>query len=94
MKWSDVDEPVSWNEAWEIARPWVKDPQVHQPPTPLPPRLGCWGTGLSTSMGWTRPFGRYQIRDQVPSLQIHFNINFVSTLGFGMKLTAIKESMV
>ena len=25
------DGPVSWREAWELARPWVKDPRVDQP---------------------------------------------------------------
>ena len=35
--WSDGTSPVwssgpvTWNEAWEIARPWFKDPRVHQP---------------------------------------------------------------
>ena len=31
MVWQSKDDPVSWVEAWEIARPWVKDPRVHQP---------------------------------------------------------------
>ena len=31
MVWQSKDDPVSWTEAWEIARPWVKDPRVHQP---------------------------------------------------------------
>jgi len=29
--WSEEGQPVTWNEAWECARPWVKDPRVHQP---------------------------------------------------------------
>ena len=29
--WKEQGSPVSWSEAWEIARPWVKDPRVHQP---------------------------------------------------------------
>ncbi len=29
--WSEKGEPITWNEAWECARPWVKDPRVHQP---------------------------------------------------------------
>lgn len=29
--WSLPGEPVRWNEAWECARPWFKDPRVHQP---------------------------------------------------------------
>ena len=29
--WKANGEPIQWNEAWEIARPWFKDPRVHQP---------------------------------------------------------------
>ena len=29
--WRSTGEPVAWNEAWECARPWFKDPRVHQP---------------------------------------------------------------
>jgi len=29
--WSVVDDPITWHEAWECARPWFKDPRVHQP---------------------------------------------------------------
>lgn len=29
--WSEDGAPVTWHEAWECARPWVKDPRVHQP---------------------------------------------------------------
>ena len=29
--WEAQGKPVTWCEAWEIARPWVKDPRVHQP---------------------------------------------------------------
>ncbi len=31
IEWRKGDQEVSWCEAWEIARPWVKDPRVHQP---------------------------------------------------------------
>jgi len=31
FEWQDKGEPVRWNEAWEVARPWFKDPRVHQP---------------------------------------------------------------
>lgn len=31
MIWNEPGDEVSWHEAWEIARPWVKDPRVHQP---------------------------------------------------------------
>ena len=29
--WNDVGSPLGWHEAWECARPWFKDPRVHQP---------------------------------------------------------------
>ena len=29
--WSEDGAAVTWHEAWECARPWVKDPRVHQP---------------------------------------------------------------
>jgi hypothetical protein len=29
--WQAKGEPCRWNEAWECARPWFKDPRVHQP---------------------------------------------------------------
>jgi hypothetical protein len=31
MVWNESGDEVSWHEAWEIARPWVKDPRIHQP---------------------------------------------------------------
>ena len=31
FEWQSQDEQIQWNEAWEIARPWFKDPRVHQP---------------------------------------------------------------
>ncbi|MGB1793432.1 MAG: PD-(D/E)XK nuclease family protein, partial [Candidatus Poseidoniaceae archaeon] len=31
FQWQKKGEPIQWNEAWEIARPWFKDPRVHQP---------------------------------------------------------------
>lgn len=30
-QWAPRGGPVEWNEAWECARPWFKDPRVHQP---------------------------------------------------------------
>lgn len=30
-EWRPAGEPLRWNEAWECARPWFKDPRVHQP---------------------------------------------------------------
>ncbi|MDP6199894.1 MAG: PD-(D/E)XK nuclease family protein [Candidatus Poseidonia sp.] len=30
-QWQRNGAPIAWNEAWECARPWFKDPRVHQP---------------------------------------------------------------
>ncbi|MBT7459601.1 MAG: hypothetical protein HN794_00990 [Euryarchaeota archaeon] len=66
-KWS-IDEPVewqksgsevSWCEAWEIARPWVKDPRVHQPQRLFHP--DGWAAGeLDLVLRWD---GRIRIID-------------------------------
>jgi|TARA_B100001094_G_C18185708_1_gene803651 hypothetical protein len=59
MQWSDTDEPVSWNEAWEIARPWVKDPRVHQPQRLFHPQ--GWAAGeLDLVLRWD---GRIRLID-------------------------------
>jgi len=29
--WQEKEAPISWNEAWEISRPWFKDPRIFQP---------------------------------------------------------------
>jgi len=29
--WEMCGSPITWHEAWECARPWFKDPRVHQP---------------------------------------------------------------
>jgi hypothetical protein len=29
--WQTKDDELTWNEAWEISRPWFKDPRVFQP---------------------------------------------------------------
>ena len=30
-EWNGVGSAIGWHEAWECARPWFKDPRVHQP---------------------------------------------------------------
>ena len=29
--WQGKDDQITWNEAWEISRPWFKDPRIFQP---------------------------------------------------------------
>jgi hypothetical protein len=59
MEWNDSGTPVSWHEAWEIARPWVKDPRVHQPQRLYHP--GGWAAGeLDLVLRWD---GRIRLID-------------------------------
>lgn len=59
MKWREPGSPVSWNEALEIARPWTKDPRVHQPQRLFHPER--WAAGeLDLVLRWD---GRIRIVD-------------------------------
>lgn len=49
--WSPSDAPITWHEAWECARPWFKDPRVHQPQRLYHP--GGWASGeLDMVLRW------------------------------------------
>ena len=49
--WQSIGEHVQWNEAWEIARPWFKDPRVHQPQRMFHPE--GWAAGeLDLVLRW------------------------------------------
>ena len=59
MIWKKPGSPVSWNEALEIARPWTKDPRVHQPQRLFHPER--WAAGeLDLVLRWD---GRIRIVD-------------------------------
>ena len=59
IAWRKNEENVSWCEAWEIARPWVKDPRVHQPQRLFHP--DGWAAGeLDLVLRWD---GRTRIID-------------------------------
>ena len=59
MVWNEAGTDVSWHEAWEIARPWVKDPRVHQPQRLYHPE--GWAAGeLDLVMRWD---GRIRLID-------------------------------
>ncbi len=59
MKWQAPGSPVSWNEALEVARPWTKDPRVHQPQRLFHPER--WAAGeLDLVLRWD---GRIRIVD-------------------------------
>lgn len=57
--WSSPDDPITWHEAWECARPWFKDPRVHQPQRLYHPE--GWASGeLDMVLRWD---GRVRIVD-------------------------------
>ena len=57
--WSPAKAPITWHEAWECARPWFKDPRVHQPQRLYHP--DGWASGeLDMVLRWD---GRVRIVD-------------------------------
>jgi len=58
-QWSANGNDVTWHEAWECARPWFKDPRVHQPQRLYHPE--GWASGeLDLVLRWD---GRTRIVD-------------------------------
>tara|TARA_B100001250_G_scaffold299639_1_gene261243 strand:- start:1310 stop:3043 length:1734 start_codon:yes stop_codon:yes gene_type:complete len=59
MVWAKDGAPIEWCEAWELARPWMKDPRVHQPQRLFHP--DGWAAGeLDMVLRWD---GRIRILD-------------------------------
>ncbi len=59
FKWQEQGKDIRWNEAWEIARPWFKDPRVHQPQRMFHPE--GWAAGeLDLVLRWD---GRIRLVD-------------------------------
>lgn len=57
--WSQEGSDITWHEAWECARPWFKDPRVHQPQRLYHP--DGWASGeLDLVLRWD---GRVRIVD-------------------------------
>ena len=51
FQWQKKGDAIQWNEAWEIARPWFKDPRVHQPQRMFHPE--GWAAGeLDLVLRW------------------------------------------
>ena len=66
MTWQASNEPISWPEAWEIARPWVKDPRVHQPQRLFHP--DGWAAGeLDLVLRWDGKIRLIDIKSGNPS---------------------------
>ncbi len=59
MQWQEPGKNINWLESWEIARPWTKDPRVHQPQRLFHP--DGWAAGeLDLVLRWD---GRTRIID-------------------------------
>jgi hypothetical protein len=59
IEWQSTSSDITWCEAWEIARPWIKDPRVHQPQRLFHP--DGWAAGeLDLVLRWD---GRIRIID-------------------------------
>lgn len=66
MIWALPGSPVTWNEAWDIARPWMKDPRVHQPQRLFHP--GGWAAGeLDLVLRWDGRIRLIDIKSGDPS---------------------------
>ena len=66
INWEEDGQPVTWNEAWEIARPWVKDPRVHQPQRLFHP--DGWAAGeLDLVLRWDGKIRIVDIKSGNPS---------------------------
>ena len=59
FQWQEKGSDIQWNEAWEVARPWFKDPRVHQPQRMFHP--DGWAAGeLDLVLRWD---GRIRLVD-------------------------------
>ena len=66
MTWQAAGEPITWVEAWEIARPWVKDPRIHQPQRLFHP--DGWAAGeLDLVLRWDGKIRLIDIKSGSPS---------------------------
>ncbi len=64
--WQTVGCPIEWNEAWECARPWFKDPRVYQPQRLYHPE--GWASGeLDMVLRWDGRIRLVDIKSGSPS---------------------------
>lgn len=64
--WSPSGSPVGWSEGWELARPWFKDPRVHQPQRLFHPE--GWAAGeLDLVLRWKGTPTLVDIKSGTPS---------------------------
>ena len=66
MQWQEPGKDVNWLESWEIARPWTKDPRVHQPQRLFHPN--GWAAGeLDLVLRWNGKTRIIDIKSGNPS---------------------------
>lgn len=85
MTWQKDGQPITWNEAWEVARPWIKDPRVHQPQRLFHP--DGWAAGeLDLVLRWDGNLRIVDIKSGNPSSKfaesLRHQLNFYAWLWY------------
>ena len=85
MTWQKDGQPITWNEAWEVARPWIKDPRVHQPQRLFHP--DGWAAGeLDLVLRWDGNLRIVDIKSGNPSSKfaesLKHQLNFYAWLWY------------
>ena len=88
FEWQSQEEKIQWNEAWEIARPWFKDPRSINHNACFIQKVGL----LVNSISFFDGMGTYgssisNLDTVVHPFQKVFNTNFDSMHGFGQEPT-------
>ena len=83
MQWQESGKQVNWMESWEIARPWIKDPRVHQPQRLFHPE--GWAAGeLDLVLRWDGKTRIIDIKSGNPSSKfaesLQHQLNFYAWL--------------
>lgn len=83
MQWQESGKQVNWMESWEIARPWIKDPRVHQPQRLFHPE--GWAAGeLDLVLRWDGKIRIIDIKSGNPSSKfaesLQHQLNFYAWL--------------
>ena len=85
MTWQKDGQPITWNEAWEVARPWIKDSRVHQPQRLFHP--DGWAAGeLDLVLRWDGNLRIVDIKSGNPSSKfaesLRHQLNFYAWLWY------------
>ena len=91
-----IRQTSNWVESWEIARPWIKDPRVHQPQRLFHPE--GWAAGeLDLVLRWDGKIRIIDIKSGNPSSKFAESLQHqlkTSMHGYGMKPKQIIWLMV